>query len=90
MMDGVVRQISADTQDKTDNSPGAKPPPQPQEAVYRALIDLDKRNLESAGQQHRLVPGMVVSAEIHIGKRSVLEYLFSPIQKIAYEAGRER
>jgi hemolysin D len=89
MMDGVVRQISADTQDRTDGSAGAKPV-QPQEAVYRALIDLDKRYLERGGQQHRLVPGMVVNAEIHIGKRSVLEYLFSPIQKVAHEAGRER
>ena len=91
MMDGVVRQISADTQDRTDNGAGARPPqPQPQEAVYRALIDLDKGHLESGGQRHRLVPGMVVNAEIHIGSRSVLEYLFSPIQKITHEAGRER
>ncbi len=28
--------------------------------------------------------------EIHIGTRTVLEYLFSPIQKVAHEAGRER
>ena len=37
-----------------------------------------------------LVPGMQVNAEIHLGTRSVLEYLFSPVQKIAYKAGRER
>jgi len=33
---------------------------------------------------------MQVSAEIHLGTRTVLEYLFSPIQKVAHEAGRER
>jgi hemolysin D len=37
-----------------------------------------------------LVPGMLVNAEIHLGTRSVLEYLLSPIQKVAHEAGRER
>ena len=34
--------------------------------------------------------GMLVSAEIHLGTRSVLEYLLSPVQKVTHEAGRER
>ena len=46
--------------------------------------------LEEVLQRLRLVPGMLVNAEIHLGSRSVLEYLFSPIQKIAHEAARER
>jgi HlyD family secretion protein len=33
---------------------------------------------------------MQLNAEIHIGTRTVLEYLLSPAQKIAHEAGRER
>jgi HlyD family secretion protein len=33
---------------------------------------------------------MQVSAEIHLGTRTVLEYLVSPVQKIAHEVGRER
>ena len=33
----------------------------------------------------RLVPGMQVNAEIHLGTRSVLEYLLSPVQKVAIE-----
>jgi hypothetical protein len=43
-----------------------------------------------AAQRLRLVPGMQVSAEIHLGTRSVLEYLLSPVQKVAHQAGRER
>jgi hypothetical protein len=31
----------------------------------------------------RLVPGMQVNAEIHLGTRSVIEYLLSPVQRIA-------
>ena len=33
---------------------------------------------------------MLLNAEIHLGTRSVLEYLLSPVQKVVYEAGRER
>jgi hypothetical protein len=35
-------------------------------------------------------PGMQVNAEIHLGTRTVLEYLLSPVQRVAHEAGRER
>jgi len=34
-------------------------------------------------------PGVQVNAAIHLGTRSVLEYLLSPVQKLNHEAGRE-
>ena len=52
-------------------------------AASRALINLSSTHLESHGRQLKLVPGMLVSAEIHLGTRSVLEYLLSPVQKVA-------
>jgi len=58
--------------------------------LYHALFNLSRDYLQSQGKQLRLVPGMQVNAEIHLGARSVLEYLLSPDQKIAHEAGRER
>ena len=61
-----------------------------QDTAYRALIYLSGSHLESQGRQMKLVPGMQVNAEIHLGTRSVLEYLLSPVQKVAHEAGRER
>jgi len=88
MLDGVVQQISADAQEKSNDPAGSARPFQ--DAAYRALIDLDKSYLNSQGQRLQLVPGMLVNAEIHLGTRSVLEYLLSPIQKVAHEAGRER
>jgi len=88
MLDGVVKQVSADAQEKPESgSPTVK---SAQEAAYRALINLSSDYLQSQGRQLRLVPGMQVNAEIHLGTRSVLEYLLSPVQKIAHEAGRER
>jgi len=38
----------------------------------------------------RLAPGIQANAEIHLGTRRVFEYLLSPIQEFAHEAGRER
>ena len=87
MLDGRVQRISADAQDKTGEGAGAK---SFQETAYRALIHLDNAFLESRGARLALVPGMLVSAEIHLGRRTVLEYLLSPIQRIAHESGRER
>jgi HlyD family secretion protein len=86
MLDGMVKHVGADTKEKPDGAPLKTM----QEAAYRALIDLGSNHLESQGRQLRLVPGMLVNAEIHIGTRTVLEYLLSPVQKIAHEAGRER
>jgi HlyD family secretion protein len=88
MLDGVVKQVSADAHEKPESgNPAIK---SVQEAAYRTLISLGSGHLESQGRQLRLVPGMQVNAEIHLGTRTVLEYLLSPVQKFAHEAARER
>ena len=88
LLDGVVRQVGADAQARSDsNGPALRAE---QDAAYRALISLESGSLEGGGGPLRLVPGMQVSAEIHLGTRTVLEYLLSPVQRIAHEAGRER
>ena len=46
--------------------------------------------LEADGARYALTPGMQVSAEIHLGTRSIVEYVFSPVKKAFHEAGRER
>jgi membrane fusion protein, hemolysin D len=89
MLDGVVKQVGADAKEKPEST-GPATKAAVQEAAYRALINLGSNHLESQGRQLRLVPGMLVNAEIHIGTRTVLEYLLSPVQKVAHEAGRER
>ena len=88
MLDGVVKQVGADAKERAETtSPSVK---SVQDAAYRALISLNSDYLQSQGRQLRLVPGMQVNAEIHLGTRTVLEYLLSPVQKVAHEAGRER
>lgn len=92
MVDGTVVHVGADAMD------GA--PPQQQKGneqqnlpgllSYKALIWLDKQQLEVDGNPLRLSPGMQVVAEIHQGPRTVMEYLLSPVRKAWHEAGRER
>lgn len=59
-------------------------------SITEVLVALDNAHLERNGTRHLLMPGMQVNAEIHLGTRSVMEYLLSPIQKVVHEAGRER
>jgi HlyD family secretion protein len=58
--------------------------------AFRALVDLASQHLSADGQRYTLQPGMQVAGEIHLGTRSVLEYVLSPVQRAFHEAGRER
>ena len=57
---------------------------------FRALGTLDSPYLERDGKLYRLSAGKLVSAEVNLGSRTVMEYLLSPVQKTVHEAGRER
>jgi HlyD family secretion protein len=59
---------------------------------FRAVVRLSTATLDNAGIGERLpLPvGMGVTAEIHQGSRTVLEYLLSPVQRVAHEAAREQ
>ena len=63
----------------------------PSAAFYKARVQLNEQSLKSpAGKDMALTAGMQVVAEINQGKRTVLEYLLSPVGKVVREAGRER
>ena len=57
---------------------------------FRALVALDTPYLERDGKKYAVNAGMLVSAEVNLGSRTVMEYLLSPVQKTVMEAGRER
>jgi HlyD family secretion protein len=58
--------------------------------TFKAVIDLKQQALQTNGVRCPLAAGMQRGAEIVEGKRMVLEYLLSPIHRVADEAGRER
>lgn len=88
MLEGTVALISADS---SANDPQKATALGQNPQSYKALVKLASQELRaSSGEVLKLAPGMVVQAEIHQGRRTVLEYLLSPVQKVAQEAGRER
>ncbi|MEJ1965411.1 MAG: hypothetical protein WDO56_29280 [Gammaproteobacteria bacterium] len=62
----------------------------PTRVHYTAMVDLREQSLRTGDASFPLAAGMQLSAEIVEGGRTVLEYLLSPVQKIASEAGVER
>jgi hemolysin D len=62
-----------------------------QVATYKARIALEQQFLTSPqGEKLQAGAGMQVAADIHQGRRTVLEYLISPVAKALQEAGREK
>jgi HlyD family secretion protein len=80
---GSVRDISGDAF-RRDNSQA-----QGLESYYQAHIELPNPQLKNMRPQSRLLPGMTLSAEIVVGKRSVMTYLLWPLTKTVSEAVRE-
>ena len=75
-VEGVLKEVSPSTFLKPDGVP-----------YYRGLVTINDIDKISFGP---LIPGMTILADIHTGKKSVLEYLLKPIFSSAQEAFRER
>ena len=70
--------------DRKDTREHVMPP-----SGFRTLVALDSPYLERDGKQYQVSAGMLVSAEVNLGSRTVMEYLLSPVQKVTREVGRE-
>ena len=77
---GTVTQISADTE--TNEKTG--------ESYYLVRIETDKNYLGSEEKPLRIKVGMIVSADIITGKKTILDYLLKPILKAKQNALTER
>ena len=56
---------------------------------FRARMSIDALKLHSLPDGFRVTPGMPVTADIKIGKRTVLAYLFARVMPVATEGLRE-
>jgi len=94
MLEGVVKTVIADASAQKTDSPrgvgqgGGDAPPQTQS--FKAMIELREQAIGLEGAIFPLAAGMQLTAEIVEGKRSVLEYLLSPVRRVTSEAGMER
>ena len=90
---GKVRLISADSfspQDEQASHSGRVPVnPQNTEMFYRSRITLDDIKLHNTPPDFHIIPGMPVTADIKVGKRTVLGYLLGRVLPVTSEAMRE-
>jgi hemolysin D len=59
-------------------------------SYYPATLTLSQKDMLIDGKRIALSPGMNVTAEIKTGKRRIIEFLLSPVQRAGAESLRER
>ncbi len=59
------------------------------EPFYRSRIALDRVELHDVPNGFHLTPGMPVTADIKVGKRTMLSYLMTKVLPVAAEGMRE-
>lgn len=63
---------------------------QMQELVFPVILRTKENFIQVHGRPQRLSPGMRVTAEIHTGRRRIIDYVLGPLVEVTSEAGRER
>jgi HlyD family secretion protein len=98
MAHGVVRIVSPDSftaQDEQRNPTGSAPLPgigaggAPNGVWYRTRITLDQIGLHDTPEGFRLTPGMPVTTDVLVGKRTVMAYFLGRALPLAHEGMRE-
>ncbi|MCE2575925.1 HlyD family type I secretion periplasmic adaptor subunit [Komagataeibacter sp. FNDCR2] len=90
-----VRVISADSFD-TRSAPGAEAAQQggdgaldPQAAYYRVRLSIDRYTLHGVPPFFQPQPGMPVEADIHVGRRTMMQYLLNRLLPAVTDGMRE-
>jgi hemolysin D len=91
--DGTVKILSPssftaeeEARHPTSAVPVATTTPDP---FYRARISIDQVGLHDVPPEFQVTPGMPVTADIKVGRHTVLNYLLGMVMPIAHEAMRE-
>jgi membrane fusion protein, adhesin transport system len=82
---GKVEHISPDTLKDEQKAAAGRA----DATYYRVLVLTDSSVLQAGGKSLPILPGMVATAEIRTGEKTILDYILKPIFK-AREAFRER
>jgi HlyD family secretion protein len=94
MATGSVRVVSPDSFTASDQQVrrtlGTVPVPQSSIALfYRSRIAIERVGLHDVPGHFRLMPGMPVTAEVMVGRHTVLDYLLGRIVPVVSEGMRE-
>ncbi len=82
MLEGKLRVISEDAFRRDPGAAGM-------EAYYMGRVSLASSRLKKMPEYAKLLPGMTLTAEILVGKRTVISYLLWPLTKAMNESLRE-
>lgn len=87
-LQSVIEHISPDTlRDEKQRRPGNAM--ELEEGYYRLLLRITETDLERKGLRIQPLPGMTASVDIKTGQKTVIEYLFRPLQNVT-QALQER
>jgi HlyD family secretion protein len=92
MAEGKVRIVSPDSftpQVEARNPTSNVPITGTAEPFYRSRIAIERVALHDVPEGFRVIPGMPVTVDIKVGKRTILQYLFGLVLPVAKEAMRE-
>ncbi|WP_428393179.1 HlyD family type I secretion periplasmic adaptor subunit [Lichenicoccus sp.] len=93
--DATVRGVSADsfTKDSLDQSTSPSAPPldmgSSADTFYRIKLRIDRYTLHGVPNYFHPTPGMPVTADIKVGKRTIMQYLLNRVLPVATEGMRE-
>ncbi len=89
--EGSVRIVSPDSfQGNPDEKQrGVQQMPQQGPAFFRSRVTIDELKLHDTPSGFHVTPGMPVTADIKVGKRTVLSYLLSRVLPVAMDGMRE-
>jgi hemolysin D len=83
---GAVRVVSQDSFTPDPKAEGARRPTAP---YYRVLVDISDAHLRLPSERSHMIPGMAVTAEMKVGRRSVISYFLYPLLRGLDESIRE-
>ena len=93
---GTLETVSADSftasqngQDRPSRPALARPQPNGGAVYFRASLSMDEMKLHNLPAGFRMTPGMPVTADIKVGRRTVLSYLLSRVVPTLTEGMRE-
>ena len=86
---GEVRVITENSFQADKNARATPDKPDAQPAFFRARVALGPLALRDVPKDFRLIPGMTTTAEIVVGKRTIISYLLDPIVRLFDESLRE-
>jgi len=85
----VITENSFQPDKNTTQSPQTGKDPDGRPAFFRARIALGPLTLQDVPPDFRLIPGMTTTAEMLVGKRTIISYLLDPVIRVFDESLRE-